>query len=546
MPQPPVAALIEDLFVQMRMELVQDLKDAMQSAQKETLEQQRSLFAFQEATLRKMISAGVPMTASENLPVASPLSPKIAEDPTPQIKEEKLVDGEPLGEKSPLKEVVGEAGVSGRGATWIADQDRDHTAFVVENLHYETGICVSIVDSWTFHMMSMSMICANAVYLGIDADWNKANTLNEADWGFQMCEQIFCTFFFIELIIRFGAFKATRCCLRDYWFLLDVFMVTLMVTETWIFTLVISLATGDGSGPETGPVGGIGRMLRLLRLARISKVMEFFPELISMVKGMVAGIRAVNSALMILGLIVYVFAIIMNGLLGAEPEVLEYFGTVREAMVTLLVNGVLLDDVSGLVRTMIEVKNVPALLFFAVFILLSALTVMNMLIGTLCEVVIDVSAEEKEVQAKEKMKKTLFVMLQELDADGSGQLSKEEVQSVIKHQDAVAIMNDIQVDTQYLLDISEMIFTTPESTLPITVFMNIVLTLRGARQPTMNDIAKGHNLSMWAVETQLAHHRRLMTKALADSQVEAGKSRHAILEAITRSGRAGAEVPSGN
>lgn len=144
------------------------------------------------------------------------------------------------------------------------------------------------------------------------------------------------------------------------------------------------------------------------------------------------------------------------------------------------------------------------------------------------------------------MKKTLFVMLQELDADGSGQLSKEEVQSVIKHQDAVAIMNDIQVDTQYLLDISEMIFTTPESTLPITVFMNIVLTLRGQRQPTMNDIAKGHNLSMWAVETQLAHHRRLMTKALADSQVEAGRSRHAILEAITRSGRAGADVPSGN
>jgi voltage-gated sodium channel len=545
MPQPPVAALIEDLFVQMRMELVQDLKDAMQSAQKETLEQQRSLFAFQEATLRKMISAGVPMTASDNLSVASaqlPLSPKIAEDPTPQIKEEKLVDGE----KSSLKEVVGEAGVSGRGATWIADQDRDHTAFVVENLHYETGICVSIVDSWIFHMMSMFMICANAVYLGIDADWNKANTLNEADWGFQMCEQIFCTFFFVELIIRFGAFKATRCALRDYWFLLDVFMVILMVTETWIFTLVISLTTGDGTGPETGPVGGIGRMLRLLRLARISKVMEFFPELISMVRGMVAGIRAVNSALMILGLIVYVFAIIMNGLLGTEPEVLEYFGTVREAMVTLLVNGVLLDDVSGLVRTMIEVKNVPALLFFAVFILLSALTVMNMLIGTLCEVVIDVSAEEKEVQAKEKMKKTLFVMLQELDADGSGQLSKEEVQSVIKHQDAVAIMNDIQVDTQYLLDISEMIFTTPESTLPITVFMNIVLTLRGKRQPTMNDIAKGHNLSMWAVETQLAHHRRLMTKALSDSQVEAGKSRHAILEAITRSGRAAAEVPSGN
>merc|ERR1719262_1239740 len=110
------------------------------------------------------------------------------------------------------------------------------------------------------------------------------------------------------------------------------------------------------------------------------------------------------------------------------------------------------------------------------------------------------------------MQKTLFVMLQALDADNSGQLSKSEVQSVISQPEAVAIMNDIQVDTQYLLDISEMLFATPDSTLPITVFMNIVLTLRGKRSVTMNDMAKGHNLSMWAIETQLTHHRKLLQK----------------------------------
>merc|ERR1740130_456063 len=101
-----------------------------------------------------------------------------------------------------------------------------------------------------------------------------------------------------------------------------------------------------------------------------------------------------------------------------------------------------------------------------------------MLIGVLCEVVIDVSADEKEDRAKAKMKKTLFVMLENLDADRSGQLSKSEVQSVIREPEAVAIMNDIQVDTQYLLDISEMLFVNKDSTLPIAVFMNIVLTLR--------------------------------------------------------------------
>merc|ERR1712086_985047 len=118
----------------------------------------------------------------------------------------------------------------------------------------------------------------------------------------------------------------------------------------------------------------------------------------------------------------------MNVLVGTVPEVDSLFGTVRESMVTLLFNGVLLDSISGLARKLIVVGNVPAIICLMIFILLSALTVMNMVIGVLCEVVIDVSAEEKESHAKEKMQKTLFVMLTELDADSSGCLSKKEVQ----------------------------------------------------------------------------------------------------------------------
>merc|ERR1719424_1368207 len=116
-------------------------------------------------------------------------------------------------------------------------------------------------------------------------------------------------------------------------------------------------------------------------------------------------------------------------------------------------------------------------------------------------------------------------MLTALDDDASGELSKQEVQGVIKNPAAIAIMNDIQVDTQYLLDVSEMLFTTPDATLPIGVFMNIVLTLRGRRGVTINDMAKGHNLTMWAIETQLAHHRALMTQAMDNAQSEAIKSR---------------------
>ena len=50
------------------------------------------------------------------------------------------------------------------------------------------------------------------------------------------------------------------------------------------------------------------------------------------------------------------------------------------------------------------------------------------IIGVLCQVVLDVSALEKETHVKAQMQKTLLVMLKDLDADNSGHLSKEEMQ----------------------------------------------------------------------------------------------------------------------
>jgi len=245
--------------------------------------------------------------------------------------------------------------------------------------------------------------------------------------------------------------------------------------------------------------------------------MEIIPELVTMIKGMISAIRAVQSAILILILLVYVFAIIMNAVIGEDEGIdPDYFGTVRGAMVTLIAQGVFLDNLTDLVHSIIRVKNIPAIMCFALFVLLSAVTVMNMLIGVLCQVVLDVSAGEKERHVKQQMTKTLLVMLQTLDADGSGELSKAEVQSVICDPEAVALMNDIQVDTQHLFDISEMLYESEDCSLPISVFMHIVLSLRGQRSPTMSDLAKEHNLRMWAMETQLAHHRELMSEAVVE------------------------------
>jgi len=149
--------------------------------------------------------------------------------------------------------------------------------------------------------------------------------------------------------------------------------------------------------------------------------------------------------------------------------------------------------------------------------MLVGVSIMILALGVLCEVVLDVSAEEKEKRVKDKMQKTLLVMLQKLDSDNSGELSKAEVQAVICEPDAVEVMKDIQVDTQHLLDITEMLYTSEDSTLPISVIMSIVLSLRGRRAATMNDLAKGYNFMLWALEAQFAQHKETVDQAIQNA-----------------------------
>jgi len=81
----------------------------------------------------------------------------------------------------------------------------------------------------------------------------------------------------------------------------------MMVMETWVLTIVMAFAaTGQGGG-----LGGasILRLFRLLRLSRMARMLRSMPELLIMIKGIVAATRAVMFTLLLLLGIMYVFGI---------------------------------------------------------------------------------------------------------------------------------------------------------------------------------------------------------------------------------------------
>lgn len=63
----------------------------------------------------------------------------------------------------------------------------------------------------------MIVIFLNAIWMSIDIEHNPADIISEAPWGFVVMENLFCTYFTLELLIRFAAYKRTCSAFKDAW-----------------------------------------------------------------------------------------------------------------------------------------------------------------------------------------------------------------------------------------------------------------------------------------------------------------------------------------
>merc|ERR1712232_406353 len=79
----------------------------------------------------------------------------------------------------------------------------DENPYEVSDHYYETGIFRTIACDPTFNNLTLAMICLNALYMGIDADWNNEDSLADAAWPYQFCEHTFCLFYTVEITVRF-------------------------------------------------------------------------------------------------------------------------------------------------------------------------------------------------------------------------------------------------------------------------------------------------------------------------------------------------------
>merc|ERR1712093_164153 len=95
------------------------------------------------------------------------------------------------------------------------------------------------------------MLCLNAGWIFVEADYNHNELLSEASLPFQLMEHFFCIYFFGEWMFRFCAFQRKSNCMRDGRFVFDTVLVVIMFTETYLLNLFFLLFVGGSGGQSS-------------------------------------------------------------------------------------------------------------------------------------------------------------------------------------------------------------------------------------------------------------------------------------------------------
>merc|ERR1712232_575987 len=384
----------------------------------------------------------------------------------------------------------------------------DEEIYDVSNFYWDTGLCQKIARNDVFQNLTLAVIVGNAIYLGVDADHNQADKLIEAGLGFIIMEFLFFLYFAFEWTMRFGAFRYKSDCCRDGWFKFDSFLVTLMLVEIAVIPVVFA----DTAAPPTGPL----RLLRLLRLSRMVRLLRSFPELATMVKAIAAALRAVLSSFIMVVVLIYIFAIVMNIFLKEDELTKDYFSTLGRCMWTLLLDGVLGDGTGTMLNLLVhrgEVNSTLGVIIFFIFMILATVTVMNMVIGALCEVVASVTEAEKEEGAHNLMKETILVELKKFD-DGDGQISEDELGDLMTNEMAVECLQALGVDVDFLQTLQVRAFEIPDTNISIPDLLEQMLMCREETPTTMRHLILQQEITTWVTSNKILQHEKRMNKKL--------------------------------
>jgi len=218
----------------------------------------------------------------------------------------------------------------------------------------------ALVEHKRFQQFIIWVIVVNAATLGLET----SSTVTRNFGGLlHVADRVMLAIFVLELVCRLYAYGWR------------------FFTDSWnVFDFLI---VGISLLPATGPFS----VLRALRVLRVLRLISAVPAMRRVVSGLLAAVPGMASIGALLGLIIYVAAVMATKLFGHISP--EYFGDLSTTLFTLFqtMTGEAWPDIAREVMGQAPL----AWIFFVIYILISSFAVLNLFIAVI------VSGMEKTV-----------------------------------------------------------------------------------------------------------------------------------------------------
>eukprot|EP00931_Biecheleriopsis_adriatica_P055104 TRINITY_DN32507_c0_g1_i1.p1 TRINITY_DN32507_c0_g1~~TRINITY_DN32507_c0_g1_i1.p1 ORF type:complete len:651 (-),score=125.39 TRINITY_DN32507_c0_g1_i1:123-2075(-) len=163
-----------------------------------------------------------------------------------------------------------------------------------------------------FDSVTALMILFNSCIVGLEIEWNTSHTeVSPVLFAFsRVCN----AFFFTELLLRIAGMKWDFIFDKDsrFWNIFDSVLVVLIILEE-----AIDLSSGwqdplESPGSSSNPEWGAVKMIKMLRIFRLFRVFRLLRPLSKLAIMMMDASKTLMWAMVMLGLIMYVFAIVLT------------------------------------------------------------------------------------------------------------------------------------------------------------------------------------------------------------------------------------------
>jgi len=229
------------------------------------------------------------------------------------------------------------------------------------------GKLMEICESKSFNNYLLVLITINTIILGILTFELPERTIN----FLEILDFLILVVFIFEMLIKILAYGKS------------------FFNESWnIFDLVI---IGIAAIPTVSSIS----VLRIFRVFKVLRLITAFPELRRMVEATTRSIRSIFAISMLLGIVVYIFAIMSHMLFGNDGGTgSEFFGNLWQSIFSLFQIMTLDAWADGMVRELMNEHGNWVSIYFGFFILSTTFTFLNMFIAVFTNTMASIDIED--------------------------------------------------------------------------------------------------------------------------------------------------------